>query len=144
MNESAPTNSGSQDSRNVQPLRDDGMNFHTWVCMLVMFSLVIARFLPPGDGTARVLAYAAIVVSVGYFVKYLVMRAWLGSLLPLFLAVMASQVLWPNWLFNPEPRVMSFVEVQSAFNACRAKGASPIPIYDKDDPIRVYQVQCTQ
>lgn len=120
------------------------MDFHAWVCMIVMFSLVIARFLPPGDGTARVMAYAVIVISVGYFVKYLVGREWRGSLLPLFLAVMASQVLWPNWLYTPRPPVMSFFEVQSAFNECRAKGASPVPIYDKDDPIRVYEVRCTK
>lgn len=122
----------------------NGMDAQAWVCLLTMGSLIVARFLPEGDGTARVLAYGAFVVSVGYFVRYLLIREWLGSLLPLFLAVIASQVLWPHWLYKAEPRVMSFAEVRSAIGACKAEGKSFIPTYDEDDPIRVYSVRCTE
>ena len=39
-------------------------------------------------------------------------------------------------------KTLSAQELRTAIEACRAKGGAPTPIYDADEPMRVYRLDC--
>lgn len=41
-----------------------------------------------------------------------------------------------------ERKTIGPFKFQELVNRCLAKGGSPIPIYDKNDPVKVFEVQC--
>ncbi|RZI60586.1 MAG: hypothetical protein EOP14_00480 [Pseudomonas sp.] len=125
------------------------MDTEDWLSLLTFAAVIATLYIPFPAPISRLLGAFAGTVGTFYGFKYLLAglddgkgRDWKGCFLPFAIAGFGIKACFFSTELPVQRQTLTPFEMMMAMNECERQHKEPIPIYDKDDPIRVFEVQC--